>query len=98
MRRYIRETWISDALAITHRSTFCESTGSSPQPDERPVCVDVPFILGMGQADGAMAGYDARGCTRHVPARRPPGARQAPARRPPGARRAEATVASHGPH
>ena len=54
-RQYIRETWISDALNISHRSTFCENINSSPQPEERPVCIDYRFIIGMSQASGNMA-------------------------------------------
>ena len=59
MRQYIRETWVADALALRHRTTFCESTSSSPLNDNRPVCADFRFIIGMAMAEGDMSGRHA---------------------------------------
>lgn len=52
IRGAIRDTWFSDATHLRHRTTFCESPGAIPHRDERPVCIDARFIVGMEQQRG----------------------------------------------
>ena len=49
IRNAIRQTWFQDANHLRHRKTFCDSPRAHPQLDDRPVCIDARFFVGMGQ-------------------------------------------------
>ena len=54
-RRYIRETWVADAMQLDRRSNFCDSLYAQPVPDDRAVCIDIRFVIGVGRG---LKGYN----------------------------------------
>ena len=54
-RRYIRETWVADAMQLDRRSNFCDSLHAQPVHDDRAVCIDFRFLIGVDDYNAVAA-------------------------------------------